>query len=1141
MFLRPDLPTRFSVADLANVSRGSSRVVTYKGSDNADSNHLSSASFAYDPYESGLKSTQQLKVDWSRFENHTFFNSAQAKVNVAFDRIVNGYPFDGSKKELEKFLESLTGFEKWVLDSFPQNIGYLVFSGSSYLSVQDYQGSLIPDLAKNKTGEAILDPLEQPYTIEFYLYLPPEAAGGQIVVQKKHVSDNVGVCMYIKSGSSATTAEVAWSVFSGSYSLITSGTIRRDSFVHVAGVYDRDDTATLKLYFDGELFTTSSNGYVFDTLATYHAPMLVGSGTAFIADGATFTPDKTLSGSLDELRVFTIARNSEQIKKHRSRNIFAQDNLALYYKFNEPTGSFTGDETTTGVNSIVLDSSGNGLHAYINNFAFNLRSTGSVTPPVSNERLNLNPVIFPGFESVQSLNSTLLFSASNYDDDNPNLITRLVPKHYLIDGQDFQGQETQEGALVNGYDGESIPGSGVLGSTQLLLALLYSWAKYFDELKLFVDAFAKLHYVDYDENETTPDNFLPFALREFGIKMPNLFSDSAFAQYKDGEDIEQSYSLNETSLYSVQNQIMRRVLTNMGEIVRSKGTLHSIETFFRSIGIDPNNSFKIKERGGATRRSLDESRERRVEPMLFLDFVNGGTIVSPYFSGSRTEPGNPIIQGTFINKSENNPHGESNTRDDGLWTSGSWTVEGTYRFALTGSHAETQSLARLHTTGTSAPYDYLLANMLAISGSNPRLELFVRAGSDTLPTDAPILSMSLNVDVFNGDPWYVSFGRFRNDLTGSVLKNSYFMRAGSERMGLDTFFSQSTALHVDSTVAGFDVWSTIDTAKNESGSFIRIGSSSITTSTTNLNDTVYVPAKARTTSFTGQVMGLRFWSRALETLESREHTKNPYSAGVLNPHVNYNFATRISGSFERLRLDANMQQRDDVTTNGSGQIRIFDFSQNELHMTGDGFPASRRIIKPHVVGYNYISPNIDEAVTSEKVRVRSYDSSEKVRNTPWAQTTPVYEVPKSEEPQDDPRLSIEFSLVDALNRDMITMFATLDQLDNALGAPENDFSSNYPNLEHLKEVYFNRLTGKLNFRAFFDFFRWFDSSVAYFVEHLVPRKTVYYGTNFVVESHLLERHKKQYFHYDMYLREADKPQIEDRILLQQVSGVARKF
>ncbi len=1140
MFLRPDLPTRFSVADLANVSRGTSRVVTLKGSENTDSNYLSSASFAYDPYESGLKSTQQLKIDWSLFENHTFFNSAQAKVNVAFDRIVNGYPFDGTKKELEKFVENLTGFEKWVLDSFPKNVGYLVFSGSSHLSVNDYQGSLLPDLAKNKSGEAILDPLDHPYTVECYLHLPPEDAGGQIIVQKKHATDNVGVCLYVKSGSSSETTEIAYSVFSGSYSLVASGTVARNTFVHLAGVYDRDDTAKLQLYVNGNLYTTSSNTYVFDSITTYHAPMLIGSGTAFITNGSTFTPDKTLSGSLDELRVYTTARNSEQIKKHRSRNIFAQENLALYYKFNEPTGSLGGDESTAGANSIVLDSSGNGLHAYISNFTFNLRSTGSIAPPLTNERLSANPVIFPGFADVQTLNSTLLLSASNYDQDNPNLITRLVPKHYLTDGQDYQGQITEEGSLVEGYDGNSIPGSGILGSTQLLLALLYSWAKYFDELKLFVDAFAKLHYVDYDSNDTSPDIFLPFALREFGIKMPNLFSDSAFAQYKDGEDVEQTYSLNETSLYSVQNQIMRRVLTNMGEIVRSKGTLHSIETFFRSIGIDPNNSFKIKERGGATRRSLDESRERRIEPMLFIDFTNGGYIRSPYLSGSRTESGIPKIQGTFVDSGEGSV--VSNVADDGLWTSGSWTVEGTYRFALTGSHAPTQSLFRLHTTGSTSPYEYVLANALAISGTNPHLELFVRAGDDNSTAISPILSLSLDVNVFNGDPWYICFGRFRNDLTGSATKSSYFLRAGTHRMGLDTFFSHSTALHLEST-NGNDLWTLLTPARNASGSFIQIGSGSISSdpSTISLNDSSNVSDKARETSFTGQFMGLRFWSKALENAESYEHARNPNSAGVLNPHVNYNFETHISGTFERLRLDATMQQRDDVTTGNVGQIQIFDYSQNNLHLIGSGFQTNRRIIKPYVVGYDYISPNIDEAVTSEKVRVRSYEDNEKICNTPWAQATPVYEVPKSEEPQDDPRLSIEFSLVDALNRDMITMFATLDELDTALGAPENDFSSNYPNLEHLKEVYFNRLVGKLNFRGFFDFFRWFDSSVAYFIEHLVPRKTVYYGTNYVIESHLLERHKKQYFHYDMYLREAEKPQIEDRILLQQVSGVARKF
>lgn len=1134
MFLRPDLPTRFSVADLANVTRGTSRVVTLRGSENSDSNYLSSASFAYDPYESGLKSTQQLKVDWTKFENHTFFNSAQVKVNVAFERIVNGYPFDGSKKEHEKFLDGLTGFEKWVLDSFPRNVGYLKFQNSSYLSVQDYQGGVLPELAKLKTGDAVLDPLDKAYTVEFHLHLPAEGSGGMVVLQKKHSTDNVGVCAYIKSGSSSTVADVVWSVFSGSYSLVTSASVSKNQFLHIAGVYDRDDTARLRLYVNGELSTTSSNSYVFDSITTHHAPMLIGSGSSFTVDGSTFTPDTTLSGSLDELRVFTIARNSEQIRKYSSRNVYAQEGLALYYKFNEPTGSLSGDEATTGANAIVLDSSGNGLHTYITNFAFDLRSTGSVAPPLSNERLNLNPVIFPGFAEVQLLNAALLHSASVYDQDNPNLITRLVPKHYLTDGQDHQGLSTEEGAITNGYDGDSIPGSGVLGSTQLLLALLYSWAKYFDELKLFVDAFAKLHYVDYDSNDTSPDIFLPFALREFGIKMPNLFSDAAFAQYKDGEDVELSYSLNETSLYSVQNQIMRRVLTNMGEIVRSKGTLHSIETFFRSIGIDPNNSFKIKERGGPTRRGLDEARERRVEPMLFLDFKHGGVLQTPYLSGSRSEPGLPVVEGTILE------NGLSNARNDGLWTSGSWSVEATYRFAMTASHAPLQSLVRVHTTGSTSPHEYLLANAIAFSGTNPRIELHVRSGDGGIST-SPALSMSLDVDIFNGDPWYVCFGRFRHDLTGSVEKDHYFLRAGTERLGLGTFFSESVVLHRGASDSDSDLWSNVMNGRNSNGAFLRIGSSSIPASSVLLSDTSNLADKVRTTTFDGQVMSLRFWSKALEYAESLEHARNPFSAGVLNPHDHYNFNSTTSGSFERLRLDVTMQQRDDMSASAGGAIRLFDYSQNGLHATGTSFPAGARVLKPYVVGYNYISPNIDEAVTSDKVRVRSYEETSKVRGTPWASYTPVYEVPKNEEPQDDPRLSIEFSLVDALNRDMITMFATLDELDAALGAPENDFSANYPNLEHLKDIYFHRLTGKLNFRAFFDFFRWFDSSVTYFVEHLIPRKTVYYGTNFVVESHLLERHKKQYFHYDMYLREANKPRIEDRILLQQIAGVAKRY
>ena len=95
-----------------------------------DTNHGNINSFKYDPLGYPLKNTQQLNVDWSKFENHTFFSSAEVKVNEAFDKIINGYPFDGTKKEVEEFFDSLTGFEKWVFDQFPTWTGALHFSGT---------------------------------------------------------------------------------------------------------------------------------------------------------------------------------------------------------------------------------------------------------------------------------------------------------------------------------------------------------------------------------------------------------------------------------------------------------------------------------------------------------------------------------------------------------------------------------------------------------------------------------------------------------------------------------------------------------------------------------------------------------------------------------------------------------------------------------------------------------------------------------------------------------------------------------------------------------------------------------------------------------------------------------------------------
>jgi len=97
------------------------------------------------------------------------------------------------------------------------------------------------------------------------------------------------------------------------------------------------------------------------------------------------------------------------------------------------------------------------------------------------------------------------------------------------------------------------------------------------------------------------------------------------------------------------------------------------------------------------------------------------------------------------------------------------------------------------------------------------------------------------------------------------------------------------------------------------------------------------------------------------------------------------------------------------------------------------------------------------------------------------------------------------------------MFSSFDALSDAIGSPELMFSPDYPGLNELSDVYFNKLTENLNFRRFLEFYRWFDVSISTFVDQLVPGKTRYKGTNFVIESHMLERHKRESRHSENYI------------------------
>ena len=237
--------------------------------------------------------------------------------------------------------------------------------------------------------------------------------------------------------------------------------------------------------------------------------------------------------------------------------------------------------------------------------------------------------------------------------------------------------------------------------------------------------------------------------------------------------------------------------------------------------------------------------------------------------------------------------------------------------------------------------------------------------------------------------------------------------------------------------------------------------------------------------------------------------------GVQNPLKNFSFDLETTGSFERLRYDVSTDQ-DDVITDANGNIQLFDFSQNNLLFTGTGFESSKLVIKPETFYYSHLAPNFDQSVTNNKVRVRSLQSPLEY-DIQTARIAPVYDIIRTEEPEDDRRFAIEYSIVKALNEDIIRLLADLDFYNDALGKPSYLYDDFYPDIDQMRKIYFNRLTDKLNYRVFFDLFKWFDTSFSGLITDLMPKKTQFNGVNFTIESHMIERHKLRYIYDQQYL------------------------
>jgi hypothetical protein len=215
----------------------------------------------------------------------------------------------------------------------------------------------------NASTGAVWSSFTSAVTIE--TWINPEVYGGNGTVFCK--DNGAGTASFVLRYEGANLMFYVNSNGAGTDLSIPSTLTPLNQWSHLACVYDG---TTMKAYINGILVgTTARTG----TIANPAVPVFI---------GATPNQNWLLKGSLDEFRVWNVARTQTEIQQNMASVSPTTAGLVAYYPFNQGTASGTNTAITT-----VTDVSANALNGTLTNFAltgntsnFTARSTSVTTP-----------------------------------------------------------------------------------------------------------------------------------------------------------------------------------------------------------------------------------------------------------------------------------------------------------------------------------------------------------------------------------------------------------------------------------------------------------------------------------------------------------------------------------------------------------------------------------------------------------------------------------------------------------------------------------------------------------------------------------------------------------------------------------------
>ncbi len=1052
-------------------------------------------------------------VDFSKPENFAFYGLAEQYYKDAASRIINNYPYDGSRKELLEWYNNSTYFDLYVFENeYPRTTGYAVgsaqgwaFSGSDttrgdtffyptvpeYISVKggpnpgpsgSFEGGNKYDVSKNRNSNLALNLSSSGNAIELWYKLDqsfgsPIDQTGQTIFEAWNGEEGASkglVTLYgyglqnaiaadgflrlrIQSGSAVDTLEL------GNTSIL--GTIREGDWNHIAVSYQNQ---TASLYFNGALNTTDTTTSSFGDIGGAVRANIGGFVSGTLGAGK-------LIGSMDEFRFWKAARTGRDIERNWFTNIYggtntddANTDLGVYFKFNE---GITGNSST---DSIVLDYSGR-----ISNGTWVGHSTGSRNTGSAFEESTFaypefkDPILRTTNPRYTTYYNSAIEKGKRHDLNNSSNIYYSFPD-WIVDED--------------------------LESGSKLLQLAQAVSSYFDTLQLQVGSLRQLKDIEYSaQTSNLDDKPTPFAdrlLTERGMIAPDLFVERTVLEDLSQKDNERAL---ESDLFDLKNLIYQNIYNNLADLTKKKGTKEAIRNLL--------NTFGVGEELVATKTYIDGEKllledERRVnnQSIKYIDFFKENfRDASIYQSGSVGGNDQPYISGS-ANKTRlcvesfiKFPKIDENTAIDDI------------------PNFTTSSLFGFHDVEESSPY--------STWQSPSTSSVFVRAIKDKVIPELVYFEMSSSVsaitaltsskfnDVYNNSDWYFSV---------QVAPQDTLTFASSSSPGYNIVFS-GYSYAGNSLQDSFSVSSSI--ARADALAFLET------------NQKVYIGAER--TNFTGGLIhksdvrnaGLRFWLRDLSTEEQKAHAQDFLNYGSLT-RLNNNYSLYPQRQFDLSPEDYLVLywQFDKITTtDSSGSMNVLDSTSGSAERRARGSAIDT------IAGYHYLGYGNEFPTSSSDVVQTLFVDSYSPDVFDGYNSDNLVQVKQGENEQFGLNqrfvsfiTTVEKSAQAGIDEEMLKMFGSVKELASYFAQPVERYRKEYKNLRFLRERFFKNVSNDVDVEDYLHFYKWIDNSLQAAIAQFVPATADHNEDVFtVIESHVLERNKYQNKFPTLELRQPD--------------------